>query len=93
MTNEELQKVLREVSESVDSLRETDKPLSKEEARHREVLLLRREALEKIKEAKEKGLRDEETYNSVFYSLLTSWGDKHPHLMRLILTNLRWCGF
>ena len=92
MTDEELQKAIQAVSNSIDNLPKADKPLSKEERQHREVLLSRMEALERIKEAKASGLRDEETYNSVLYSLLTSWGEKHSHLMRIVMTNLRWGG-
>ncbi len=90
MTNEELEKAIQEVSESLDNLPEPDEHIPR---LHREVLLLEKKALLKIKEAKKKGNPSQELYNSVYYSLLTSWGEKHPFLLSLVMSQLRWGRF
>ncbi len=92
MTDEELQQTMQEVTENIDKLSDPDKPLTKEEKKCRQMLLVKKEILQKIKEAKEKGQKHEELYNSVYYSLLTSWGEKHPFLASLAMRNFRWGG-
>jgi len=91
--DEDLQKAIQEVCESLDNLSKSDDPLPKEERRRREVLLLKKDILEKIKDAREKNEKDQELYNIMVYGLLTSWGEKHPYLMSLVKSNLRWSSF
>ena len=90
MTDEELEKAIQEVSESLDNLPEPDEHTPRH---RREVLLLKKRTLFKIKEAKEKGNPSQELHNSVYYSLITSWGEKHPFLLSLVLLQLRWTRF
>ena len=90
MTDEELEKAIQEVSESLDNLPEPDEHTPR---LRREVLLLEKKALFKIKEAREKGDSSQELHNSVYYSLLTSWGEKHPFLLSLVMSQLRWGRF
>ncbi len=90
MTDEELQEAINDLSESINNLPKADKSLSKEEKRRRQLLLLKKETLEKIKEAREKNQSDDESYNAMVYGLLTSWWGKHLYLMSLIKTRLRW---
>jgi hypothetical protein len=90
MTDEELQLAMKEVSENLEKLSHSAEPLTREEGRRKQVLLFRKDALEKIKEAKEKGKRSQELRSSMDYSILTDWGEKHPflaHIMRLRIRN------
>ena len=90
MTDEELEQEVREVNEGLKGLPESDKPLSKEDMRRKQVLLLKKDTLEKIKDAREKNEKNEELYYAMFYGLLTSWGEKHPYLASLVKANFRW---
>ena len=90
MTDEELQQAIQEVSESLDNLPESSEKLPD---RHRTVLLLRKETLQKIKQAREKDNRSQEIYNTAYYRVLTSWGEKHPFLVGLIMSHFRWTGY
>ena len=90
MTNEELETAFLEVNEGLKVLPESDKTLSKDDMRHKQVLLLMKDTLEKIKDARAKNQKSEELYNSMFYGLLTSWGEKHPYLASLARANFRW---
>jgi len=93
MTDEELQKEIQDVCESIDNLPKSDKSLSKEERKCRAVLLLKKELLDKIKDAREKNDKNAELHHSMVYGLLTSWGETHPYLMSLVQSNLRWSAF
>ncbi len=90
MTNEELEQEVREVNEGLKGLPESDKPLSKEDMRHKQVLLLKKDTLEKIKDAREKNQASEELHYAMFYGVLTSWGEKHPYLASLASASFRW---
>ena len=94
MTKEQLQEALEEVSADLDNLSNREKPLTKEEKKHRGKLLMRKNVLEKIKEAKEKNQNSEELYNNTVYGLLVPWGEKHPVLMFITmrLMRARWWG-
>ena len=90
MTDEELQQATKEVSESLEKLPDPEKPLTKDERRHKHWLLSRKDALERIKEAKEKDNGSQELRITMDYSLLTEWGEKRPfwaHIMRLRARN------
>ncbi len=93
MTDEELQKTIQDVRESIENLPESDKPLSKEEKRRRDILLVKKDILNKIKEAREKNELSDELYHSTVYGLFVSLGEKHPYLMGLVQANLRWNAF
>ena len=91
MTDAELQKEIKDVSESMDKLSKSDKPLTKEEKQHEQRLLVRKDVLYQIKEAKEKQKQGEEIRHTMTYALLTSWGERHPYLMYLMSSKLsRW---
>ena len=93
MTDAELQKLVQEVSEVIDSLPKPDESQSGAERGRRATLLLKKDTLEKIKEAREKNEKDKELYNLMVYGLLTSFGEKHPYLASLIRANIRWSMF
>ena len=93
MTDEQIEKTIQDISESLDELSDPDKPLTKEEGNRKQILLLKKETLQKIKEAREKNEKDQELLHTANYGLLTSLGEKHPYLMHLVRSNLRWGGF
>ena len=84
MTDEEITKLIQELSEELDKLSDSEKPLSKEEKNHINTLLLRKETLQKIKEARKKGKSYQEFSLTMTYGLLTSIGEKHPFLATFI---------
>ena len=91
MNNEELEKEIQEVRESLNNLTKPEEPLTKEEISYRETLATRKVVLDQIKEAKEKQRTNDEIYNNLVYSILRSaWGQKHPFLASMILRNFRW---
>ena len=89
MNDEELQQKIQEVSESIDKLSDPAKPLTKKEEKHKRVLLLMKDTLERIKTAREKGDREQEMANMMNYGLLASYGEKHPILAHLVKMKLR----
>jgi len=89
MTDEQLQQALQEVSDGLDKLSNSKKPLTKEKRKDRGRLLRRKYILERIKEAKEKPHKAEEFYNSAIYELLVPWGEKHPFLMAIMMHVMR----
>ncbi len=93
MTDEELRKTIQDVCESIENLPESDKPLSKEERKRRQILLMKKDILSKIKEAREKNELGDELYHTTVYGLLVSLGEKHPYLMGLVQSNIRWGSF
>jgi len=93
MTDEQLQLAIGELNENIRKLPETEDNMSKDDRRWRQLLSMEKQALLRIKEAKEQQRGSEEIYNSMVYGLLTSWGMKHPFLMRIVLTNFRWNSF
>jgi hypothetical protein len=92
MTDEELETLIWETSEQIDKLSQSDKPLSREEKRHKLVLRLQRESLERMKEAKKKGSIEKETRAATDYAILKNYGGKHPLLFNYIHSLTRWYG-
>ena len=94
MSNEQLQQALEEVSEDMDKLSNSEKPLTKEEEKYRKKLVMRKYVLSKIKEAKDKSHKDDELYNSTVYGLLVPWGENHTILMNIMmrLMKAKWWG-
>ena len=90
MTDEELETLVKEVSESIGKLSDPEKPLTKEEKNHKQVLILQRETLKSIREAKKKGNWQQEIKAGIDYALLTSYGEKHPFLMYYIKSQSGW---
>jgi hypothetical protein len=93
MTDEEIQQEIQKLSESLDKLADPDKPLSKEERKHKYMLLLQKETLEKLKQARETNNKRQEFENAAMYGVLTSWGEKHPFLLHLARIKLKWTIF
>lgn len=89
MTDEELDRLIREISGDIEQLAEDpENPLSRKERRHKLVLRARRQALEKIKEAKEKGNTNQEVKANLEYTLLTEYAEKNILLYNLMKARL-----
>ncbi|MFQ5996961.1 MAG: hypothetical protein ACE5KP_04985, partial [Dehalococcoidales bacterium] len=92
MTDEELNRALKEVSHGINKLSNLDRPLTREEERDRSRLSRRKYVLDRIKEAREKNRKDDEVFNSTVYEMLVSWGERHPIWMGIFtqLLRVRW---
>jgi len=94
MSEEQLRTSLQEISGELEELSSLERPLTKEEEKHRKRLRFRNYVLDRIKEAKDKDQKSDELYNTTYYQMLVPWGEKHPVLfffwMRII--RARWWG-
>ncbi len=93
MTDEELEALIKEVSEQIDKLSDPEKPLSKEERKQKLLLQVEGEALEKIRTAREKGSIQQEIRASIDYALLKQYGKKSLFLMNFFKSQMTWFGF
>ena len=94
MTNEELEKLMQEVSEQIDRLSDDpEKPLTRQERTRKLVLNVQREALKKIQSAKAKGSLHQEVRAGMDYALLVRYGEKNPFLMNFVRSKMRWWWF
>ena len=94
MKDEELEELIREVSEQLGKLTaRPEKSLSKEERKRKYLLQARSAALDRIKKAKEKGSMNQEVKACLDYALLTEYGEKHPLLMNYLKSQMGWWGF
>ena len=82
MTDEELEQEIKDISESLDKLSDSDS-LTKQQRRQSYILSLKKAALLNIKEAREKGDNIQEYRSIAQYGMLASYGDKHPLLLFL----------
>lgn len=93
MTEAELDKTLTAVCSDLEGLSKADS-LSKDESRCRQVLLLKKNILEKMKDAKQKGSSSDEIHAGMAYALMTSrWGERHPYLASLVMGRFKWSVF
>jgi len=94
MTEEQWKETMKEVAGELETLSALERPLTKDEEKHRGKYRMRKYVLDKIKEAGDKGSKSDELYNNTYYSMLVPWGEKHPVLfffwMRII--RARWWG-
>lgn len=90
MTDKELQRAIQAVSKSIDKLYNSEKPLTKKEKRHRQILSLQKETLQKIKEARAKNDFMQERALTIDYGLLTTMAEKHPFLMGFLQSKFKW---
>ena len=81
MTDEEITQATEEITEVLDRLHNSEKPLTKEEQRRKRVLSARKQLLRSIKVAREKSDRNAEIKMGIEYYLITSLGEKHPVLL------------
>jgi RPA family protein len=88
MTDEELEQEMQNLSENIDELSKADS-LTKQEKRRQHILELKKETLERIKQAREKKNQSQEVKLSMDYALLEEYGEKHPLLLHLARIKLR----
>ena len=81
MTNEEIQDTIQDLSRELEELSDSEKELTKQEKRHKTIVELRKETLEKLMEAREKGKSQQEFSLTMTYGLLSSVGEKYPFLV------------
>jgi len=89
MTDEEIQESTAEITEILDKLHNSEKPLTKEEKRRKRVLSARKQLLRAIKLAKEKNDKNAELKMGIEYNLITSLGEKHPVLLMFLAPIVR----
>jgi hypothetical protein len=77
MTNEELEKLKAELVGQIEKLSVEGVVLSKEEKKTKILLRAKEKALNRIKEAREKGSIRQETKALVDYALLNEYGHRH----------------
>jgi len=90
MTDDELEQTIKGVSEELDKLYNSEKPLTKQEKRHKQILSLQKATLLKMKEARAKKDTIKEGDLALTYGLLVTMGEKHPFLMTFLRTKFRW---
>jgi len=89
MTDEDITQVTEEITEILDKLHNSEKPLTREEQRRKKVLSARKQLLRVIKAAREKNDRSMEIKTGIEYTLVTSLGEKHPHLLMFLAPIVR----
>jgi len=91
MTDEELKQEMQIVGEDLEKLPADDKSLTKEQKKDKNLLLMKKDVLLRIKDAREKSHKQVEFDNTVYYGVLNSWFSKHPFLMRFVINaKCRW---
>ncbi len=94
MTDEELETLIKDISEQIDDIAaKSEKDLNREERKKKVLLQLKCEALEKIKKAREKHSLSQEVRASMDYGLLCEYGEKHPLLMSYMKSQMNLWGF
>ena len=89
MTNEEVEELIKEMSEEIDRLSaEPEKELSREAGTRQLMLQLKSGVLRQIKAAQEQKVKA-----GVDYVLLCKYGEKNPFLMNFIKSQTGWYGF
>ena len=89
MTDEELEQEILDMSEAMDKLSKSDDPLTKQEKRRKYILPLKKDILQRMKQAREKKDRNQELKCSMDYGLLEEFGERHPLLLHLARIKLR----
>lgn len=91
MTDEELEKLQQEVSGKLEELRNiTEEQLNYKERRHRTVLRARKQALDRLKKAREEGNLHQEARAGMDYTLLTEYGERNIFLYNIMKARLFW---
>ena len=91
MTDEELENLAKELSGQIEQLPDDpEKPLNRAERKHKLVLRARRQTLERVKEAKEKGNINQEAKAYLDYGLLTDYGERNIFLYNLMKARTYW---
>ncbi len=86
MTDEELQQTMQALDETLNNM-------SKEDTRPRRMLLYKKQVLQKIQTAKAKNDMRQEMKATMDYTMLITFGEKHPYLMMLMRSKFGWTPF
>ena len=94
MTEEQWKEAMKEVTGELETLSALERPLTKDEEKHRGKYRMRKYVLDKIKEAADKGSKSDELYNNTYYQMLVPWGERHPVLFFfwMHIIRARWWG-
>ncbi len=91
MTDEELETLQREVSGKLEQLPVTpEEQLDHKQRRHRTVLRARKQALDRLKKARENGNVHQEAEAGLDYTLLTEYGERNIFLYNIMRARLFW---
>lgn len=91
MTDDELETLRKEVSGQIELLPDTpDERLDRKDKRHRAVLRARKQALDRLKKARQDGDVNQETRAGLDYTLLTEYGERNIFLYNLMKARLFW---
>ena len=91
MTDEELETLQLEVSGQIEKLPDTpEDQLSYKEKRHRAVLHAKKQALDRLKKAREKGDVHREARAGLDYTLLKEYGERNIFLYNIMKARLSW---
>jgi predicted nucleic acid-binding Zn-ribbon protein len=91
MTDEEIDNLIKEISEQIEGLPE--KPANRQERKHALLLRGRSEALNRIKEAREKHNNRKEVRAAMDYALLTEYGHRNWLWFNLMKSRMGLFGF
>jgi len=94
MTDEQWKEAIQEASGELEKLADLERPLTKEEEKHRNRYRIRKYVLDKIKEARDVNRKSDELYNTTYYQMLVPWGERHPVLFFFLMRIIRgrWWG-
>ncbi len=91
MTDEDLAKLTGEITGQISQLPDdANETQGRAEKKHRLVLQARREALGRIKTAREKRDMRQEAQASMDYALLTEYGERNPILFNFMKARSAW---
>ena len=93
MTDEELEKLKAELAEQIERLSGEGVVLSKEERKTKLLLKAKENALDRIKEAREKGSIRQETRACVDYALLNEYGHRNWLVYNFARSRMSLLGF
>ena len=93
MTSEELEKLKAELAGQIKELSKEGVVLSKEERKTKLLLKAKEKALDRIKEAREKGSLRQETRALVDYALLNEYGHRHWLIYNFARSRMSLLGF
>ena len=86
MTEEELEAEIKIVTETLEKLPVDKKPITREEKKEKGLFTMKKDVLLRIKDAREKGNKQAEFDNTVYYGVLNSWIGKHAFLRHLVIS-------
>ena len=93
MTDEELERLKAELTEQLEQLSGDAKSLSKEDRKNKLLMKAKVRALERIKEAREKGTPRQELKASMDYAVLKEYGHRNWIIYNLAKSRFTLLGF